>query len=123
MVVDATDAASLVGRGEELGFVERALSARPGGGAVMIGAGGVGKTRLAREIVERFSSGRGREVVWVSGTRSARGVPFIQSAPVDATNNFPANTGDVPTGWFGRWRNSDATITRTLLVYVICAAP
>jgi hypothetical protein len=51
------------------------------------------------------------------------GDTVIQSAPVDASNNFPANTGDVPTGWFGRWRTSDATITRTVLVYVICAAP
>src|SRR5262249_42029824 len=72
----ATEAVSLVGREEELGFVERALSARPGGGAVMIGAGGVGKTRLTREIAERFSSGHGRDGVWVSGTRSARGGPF-----------------------------------------------
>jgi DNA-binding CsgD family transcriptional regulator len=76
VVVGATDAVSLVGRGEELGLVERALSAGAGGGAVMIGTGGVGKTRLAREIAEQFSSGTGREVVWVSGTRSARGVPF-----------------------------------------------
>jgi hypothetical protein len=52
------------------------------------------------------------------------GDTVIQSAPVDANNNFSTlNTGDVPTGWFGRWRNSDATITRTVLVYVICAAP
>lgn len=41
-----------------------------------MGAGGVGKTRLVREIAARFSSDRGHDVVWVSGTRSAGGVPF-----------------------------------------------
>jgi DNA-binding CsgD family transcriptional regulator len=76
VVVSTSEAMSLVGRGEELGFVERAFGARPGGGVVLMGAGGVGKTRLAREVAERFSSAREREVVWVSATRSAGGVPF-----------------------------------------------
>jgi DNA-binding CsgD family transcriptional regulator len=41
-----------------------------------MGAGGVGKTRLARELVETaVGSGRGASI-WVSGTRSASGVPF-----------------------------------------------
>jgi hypothetical protein len=76
VVVITSEGISLVGRGEELGFVERAFGARPGGGVVLMGAGGVGKTRLAREIAERFSSARERKVVWVSATRSAGGVPF-----------------------------------------------
>lgn len=42
----------------------------------MMGAGGVGKTRLARELAERISSPLGSGFVWVSGTRSASGVPF-----------------------------------------------
>jgi hypothetical protein len=52
------------------------------------------------------------------------GDTVIQSGPVGADNNFNTlNTGGVPTGWFGRWRNSDASTTRTVIVYVICAAP
>lgn len=70
------DSIALVGRGEELSFAERALAAVPGGGVVIMGAGGVGKTRLAQEIAERSSASRGTGVVWISGTRSAASVPF-----------------------------------------------
>src|SRR6202034_354584 len=48
----------------------------PGGGAVVIGAAGVGKTRLAREVAESVLTVREGTNVWVSGTRSAGGVPF-----------------------------------------------
>ena len=76
MAVSPTGATPLVGRSEELGFAERALREAPGGGVVIMGAGGVGKTRLAREIAGRVSASRETGVVWVSGTRSAAGVPF-----------------------------------------------
>lgn len=76
MLGSRTDAVSLVGRSEELGLAQRALGAGPGGGIVLMGAGGVGKTRLAREVAERFSASRDAGIVWVSGTRSAGSVPF-----------------------------------------------
>lgn len=62
----------LVGRDEERRSVERALAY--GVGAVVMGAAGVGKTRLARAAAHGFGSARA--VVWVVGTRSAVGVPF-----------------------------------------------
>ncbi|GAA1240709.1 LuxR C-terminal-related transcriptional regulator [Pseudonocardia aurantiaca] len=59
----------LVGRTEEL----RLLAERPAG-AVLAGAAGVGKTRLAREMV----ANAGASVVtrWVTATASARDLPF-----------------------------------------------
>jgi len=69
------DSVTLVGRAEELGFVQRALRGARAG-VVVLGAGGVGKTRLARELTESPASARRGTSVWVSGTRSAGGVPF-----------------------------------------------
>ena len=69
------DSVRLVGRAEELRFVERALRGTRAG-VVVMGAGGVGKTRLARELTESPASARPGTSVWVSGTRSAGGVPF-----------------------------------------------
>jgi DNA-binding NarL/FixJ family response regulator len=67
------DSVGLVGRAEELGFVERTLRGARGG-VVIMGAGGVGKTRLAREIAQNAPPAD--TSIWVSGTRSAGGVPF-----------------------------------------------
>ena len=64
-----------MGRAEELGLLRRALRV-PGGGVVVMGAPGVGKTRLAREIAEGARTAGEGTSVWVSGTRSAAGVPF-----------------------------------------------
>jgi DNA-binding NarL/FixJ family response regulator len=68
------DTVALVGREEELALVERALRSDASGGVVVMGAAGVGKTRLAREVAG--SGPRGAGGVWVSGTRSAGAVPF-----------------------------------------------
>ena len=68
------DSVGLVGRSEELAFVERALSSSASGGVVVMGTAGVGKTRLAREVAGPASRRGGG--VWVSGTRAAGGVPF-----------------------------------------------
>lgn len=70
-----TDSVTLVGRAEELGFVQRALRGAQAG-VVVMGAGGVGKTRLARELTGSTARARPGTGVWVSGTRSAGGVPF-----------------------------------------------
>lgn len=63
----------LVGRDDELGFAARALGSGGGGGLVLMGAAGVGKTRIARAVIEKRSGTSG---AWVAGTRSARRVPF-----------------------------------------------
>lgn len=65
----------LVGRREELEFVDRATN-RPGtAGVVVAGAPGVGKTRLAREALSRAEA-EGRTTAWAQATRSGAGIPF-----------------------------------------------
>jgi DNA-binding NarL/FixJ family response regulator len=64
----------LLGRSEELDFIARAL---PGaGGIVLMGSAGVGKTRLARELMRAGPDQGEAAALWVSGTRSAGDVPF-----------------------------------------------
>lgn len=64
----------LVGRGEELEFVEHAI-ARPGGAVIIAGPAGVGKTRLVLEGLNRAKvSGLATE--WAAATFSAASIPF-----------------------------------------------
>jgi len=65
----------LAGRREELLFVEAALEREGAGGVVLAGAAGVGKTRLAAEVIERAGQ-RGLATAWAVGTHSARAIPF-----------------------------------------------
>ncbi len=66
----------LAGRDDELAAIRRALS---GGsktsGVVIAGAAGVGKTRLAREILARAEAA-GERTNWIVGTESARALPL-----------------------------------------------
>lgn len=66
----------LTGRAEELRFIDatfrRATGAR---GVVLAGAAGVGKTRLAREVLARAAH-RGAATRWVVATASARALPL-----------------------------------------------
>ncbi len=65
----------LVGRREELEFLERATN-RPGtAGVVVAGTPGVGKTRLVREALSR-AEGEGRTTAWSQATRSSAQIPF-----------------------------------------------
>jgi predicted ATPase len=64
----------LVGRHEELDFVEASLGA-PSMGVVVAGAAGVGKTRLLREVLRRANAS-GRPTAWAQATWSAREIPF-----------------------------------------------
>src|SRR5262245_6397062 len=64
----------LVGRGEELAFVS-ALMERRRGGVVLAGAGGVGKTRLARAILG-VAEARGYATAWATATRAAASIPY-----------------------------------------------
>jgi DNA-binding CsgD family transcriptional regulator len=66
----------LTGRDNELDAIRRALS-RVGdySGAVIVGAAGVGKTRLAREVLARAEAS-GERTYWIVGTQSARQLPL-----------------------------------------------
>lgn len=66
----------LAGRDDELATIRRALSG--GGkhsGVVIVGAAGVGKTRLAREVLAHAEAA-GERTNWIVGTESARALPL-----------------------------------------------
>lgn len=66
----------LVGRAEELQFVAAALRPRSGvGGVVLVGAAGVGKTRLAREMLADAET-RGVAIRRATATASSRPLPL-----------------------------------------------
>jgi DNA-binding CsgD family transcriptional regulator len=81
----------LVGRDRELGFASGLLSDGSGGGVVVAGAAGVGKTRLAVEL-SRVAGLRDCAVEWVRATRSAA------SIPLGAFASLLPPTGDGPAG-------------------------
>jgi DNA-binding CsgD family transcriptional regulator len=64
----------LVGRRAELETLAVALGDTHAG-VVLAGAAGVGKTRLAREALDRAAAA-GSEVEWVAATRAAASIPF-----------------------------------------------
>jgi DNA-binding NarL/FixJ family response regulator len=66
----------LTGRDSELADIRRALSGVGNySGAVIVGAAGVGKTRLAREVLARAEAS-GERTHWIVGTQSARQLPL-----------------------------------------------
>src|SRR5262245_25782989 len=65
----------LVGRVEELEVVAGALADSDAAGLVLAGPAGVGKTRLAGEVVTRAAAA-GRSTAWVQATTSAGAIPF-----------------------------------------------
>ena len=71
----------LVGRREELEFIEDALGRPDQGGVVLAGEAGVGKTRLAREATSLADS-KGISTAWAAATQSGRTVPFGALAPL-----------------------------------------
>ncbi len=79
-----------MGRAEELGLIERTLRGARAG-VVVMGAAGVGKTRLARELVEAAAGSPERASIWVSATRSAGGVPFGALAHLLPALDAPGN--------------------------------
>jgi DNA-binding CsgD family transcriptional regulator len=68
----------LVGRSAVLADIEAALRS---GGVVLAGPPGVGKTRLAREALERAGAA-GRETEWLAATRDSAAIPFGAMAPL-----------------------------------------
>jgi DNA-binding CsgD family transcriptional regulator len=65
----------LVGRQAELEALAAAITDARGGGVVLAGAAGVGKTRLAREALAQAEAA-GSHVEWVTATRAAASIPF-----------------------------------------------
>ena len=63
----------MVGRGVEVGIAHQAL--QNVGRIVVSGVAGVGKTRLARELLQRCKSD-GMDAMWVAGSISSARVPF-----------------------------------------------
>jgi hypothetical protein len=76
----------LVGRGEELAFCRALLARQDGTGLVVAGAAGVGKTRLATEVL-RAAEDMGYAAVRVTATDAARAIPlgpFAHLLPANA---------------------------------------
>src|SRR5689334_5828096 len=61
------------GRRRELADAETAVAM--GAGVVFAGPAGVGKTRLGREVMDRFAAA-GHGVIHVAGTQAAASIPF-----------------------------------------------
>jgi DNA-binding CsgD family transcriptional regulator len=65
----------LLGRGADVQRLVRDLHDPTKHGVVIAGAPGVGKTRLARELVDRAAK-HGMDTVWAVGTHAASSMPF-----------------------------------------------
>lgn len=65
----------LVGRNEELAAIQGATEGPGLSGVVLAGAAGVGKTRLAREVLV-WARERGLETRWAVATQAASAIPF-----------------------------------------------
>src|SRR5262249_22110366 len=86
------------------GEAEHTPSPEPAG-VVLVGAAGVGRTRLAKEALARLAE-RGCQTAWVSGTHSAASIPFgamahllpcrAQVGPAEALRSFVAGFGGRP---------------------------
>jgi DNA-binding CsgD family transcriptional regulator len=71
----------LVGRATELERIATAMKQTCGSGVVLIGAAGVGKSRLVRECLSAAAEA-GFETVRIVATRAARSIPLGALAPV-----------------------------------------
>lgn len=81
----------LVGRREELALVEEALGQKESCGVILAGAAGVGKSRLASEILG-LSQSRGFATSWAIGSRAAALIPFGALAHL-LPEDFPSALG------------------------------
>jgi DNA-binding NarL/FixJ family response regulator len=85
--------AVLIGRAGETAHLRRLVTSRSAAGVVLVGSAGVGKTRLAREVVASLDPRRYR-VSWAAGTESARHVTYgalaalLPLQPTAASHNF-----------------------------------
>jgi predicted ATPase len=65
----------LTGRDEELAAIQRAIGGTEVSGVVIAGAAGVGKTRLAREVLA-WARAQGLVTRWAVATQAASTIPF-----------------------------------------------
>ncbi|MEO3856611.1 AAA family ATPase [Acrocarpospora sp. B8E8] len=65
----------LAGRQAELSVIETVLASGESDGLALIGAPGMGRTRLAREALARWTAAGGA-AEWVAATRAAASIPF-----------------------------------------------
>ncbi|MFJ4768633.1 AAA family ATPase [Streptomyces uncialis] len=92
------------GRAAQLGALERALRRPSCRAAVITGAPGVGKSRLAEEFLTRARSRGGHRVVRVQATDAARAMPLSALAPL-----LPYDSEvDGPAGFFAEVRRRAA---------------
>src|SRR6516225_5808894 len=84
----------LTGRASEMEAIRRALSgAGNKSGAVIVGSAGVGKTRLAREVMSRAEA-LGERTYWIVGTQSAQQLP-LGAFTASICESVPDATSDV----------------------------
>jgi ATP/maltotriose-dependent transcriptional regulator MalT len=90
------------GRLTELAFIERAMARPAVAGVAIVGDAGVGKTRLARELVA--AAGQGRTTEWVAGLGTVESIPFgafahLLSVPspgaIDALSRYSGMIADI----------------------------
>ncbi|HHC07328.1 MAG TPA: hypothetical protein ENK55_01230 [Actinobacteria bacterium] len=86
----------LVGRGAELDRARATILGRPRRGILLVGAAGVGKTKLARALVDDLAA-RGHAVEWIRTSPGAGAVPFAPFAHL-----LPAELPETPWGVFRR---------------------
>src|SRR5215472_15699375 len=88
------------GRMTELAFIERAMDGPAAAGVAIVGDAGVGKTRLARELV----AVAGRATEWVAGLGTVESIPFgafahLLSVPspgaIDALSRYSGMIADI----------------------------
>ena len=80
----------LIGREAEQRRLKAATDSGRGAGAIVVGEPGVGKTRLAAEVVESLTA-RGRSISWVVASRAMRVIPYAAVAHL-----FPIPTAGSP---------------------------
>ncbi|HEX5142690.1 MAG TPA: LuxR C-terminal-related transcriptional regulator [Mycobacterium sp.] len=84
-----TSVDTLTGRDDELAALRRALSGTGNyAGVVIAGPAGVGKTRLARELISEAAAA-GSRTNWIVGTASARPIPLGAFAVALGPNSAP----------------------------------
>ena len=92
-----TSGDALTGRDGELAVLRRALIGSGNySGVVIAGAAGVGKTRLARELITQAAAA-GALTNWIVATASAQPIPLGAFSIVLGTSGLPASDESAPT--------------------------
>ena len=102
----------LTGRNSELAAIRRALSGAGNPcGVVICGAAGVGKTRLAREVLARAQAA-GERTNWITGTESARPLPLgaFTGSIIDAASGSMPDVGRLINSFIAQQRQGKVLI-------------